>query len=56
MSENNSDSPFTSKSDAGKGDRPRNISKRFVENYEQINWKSKTQSEILDNKEKKQYK
>jgi len=29
---------FTKKSAAGKGDVPRNISQKFRDNYEQINW------------------
>lgn len=32
------DSIFKSKSEAGKGDKPRNIGKKYFENYEQINW------------------
>ena len=55
MSAKNNDSPFTSKSEAGKGDRPRNISNTFRENYDLINWKSKKKNKSLDNKEKKQY-
>jgi hypothetical protein len=35
---NNKDSIFKSKSDAGKGDKPRNISKKYYDNYDQINW------------------
>ena len=35
------DSIFTSKSDAGKGDKPRNISKKYWDNYDQIDWKKK---------------
>ena len=38
---NNKDSIFKSKSDAGKGDKPRNISKKYYDNYEQINWNKK---------------
>jgi hypothetical protein len=38
---NNKDSIFKSKSDAGKGDKPRNISKKYYDNYDQIKWKSK---------------
>ena len=30
---------FTHKSDAGKGDAPRNISERFRRNYDEIDWK-----------------
>ena len=41
----NKDSIFKSKSDAGKGDKPRNTSKKFYENYDQINWKSKQKDE-----------
>jgi hypothetical protein len=32
------ESIFKSKSDAGKGDKPRNISKKYYDNYDQINW------------------
>jgi hypothetical protein len=35
---NNKDSIFKSKSDAGKGDKPRSISKKYYDNYDQINW------------------
>jgi hypothetical protein len=38
---NNKDSIFKSKSDAGKGDKPRNISKKYYDNYDQINWDKK---------------
>jgi hypothetical protein len=38
---NNKDSIFKSKSDAGKGDKPRNISKKYYDNYDQINWNKK---------------
>ena len=30
---------FTRKSDAGKGDVPRNISRKFWDNYDEIDWK-----------------
>jgi hypothetical protein len=40
MSDKN-DSIFKQKSDAGKGDKPRNISNKFYENFDQIKWKSK---------------
>jgi hypothetical protein len=32
---------FHSKSAAGKGDSPRNISKKFRDNYDKINWTEK---------------
>jgi len=35
------DSIFKSKSDAGKGDKPRNISIKYFENFDQIIWKNK---------------
>jgi hypothetical protein len=38
---NKKDSIFKSKSDAGKGDKPRNISKKYYDNYDQINWGKK---------------
>jgi hypothetical protein len=38
---NNKDSIFKSKSDAGKGDKPRNTSKKYYDNYNQINWDKK---------------
>jgi hypothetical protein len=41
----NKDSIFKSKSDAGKGDKPRNISKKYYENFDLINWKSKKSDE-----------
>jgi hypothetical protein len=40
MSDRN-DSIFKQKSDAGKGDKPRNISKKYYDNYDQINWNKK---------------
>jgi hypothetical protein len=36
------ESIFKSKSEAGKGDKPRNISKKYWDNYDQINWSKKT--------------
>ena len=36
------DSIFKSRSDAGKGDKPRNVSNKFYENYDQIDWSKKT--------------
>ena len=35
------ESIFKSRSDAGKGDKPRNISKKYYDNYDQINWSKK---------------
>jgi len=35
------DSIFKPKSDAGKGDKPRNISSKYFENFDQIIWKNK---------------
>lgn len=35
------DSIFKSKSDAGKGDKPRNISSKYFKNFDQITWKKK---------------
>jgi hypothetical protein len=35
------DSIFTSKSDAGKGDKPRNISSKYFKNFDEIIWKNK---------------
>jgi hypothetical protein len=35
------ESIFTSKSEAGKGDKPRNISRQYWDNYDQIDWKKK---------------
>jgi len=29
---------FSSKSDAGKGDKPRNIGKKYWNNFDQIDW------------------
>jgi hypothetical protein len=46
------DSIFTSKSDAGKGDKPRNISKKFWENYGDIEWNSKKPKENEGKKNK----
>jgi hypothetical protein len=42
---NSKDSIFKSKSDAGKGDKPRNTSKKFYENFDEIKWKSKQNNE-----------
>jgi hypothetical protein len=36
------ESIFKSKSEAGKGDKPRNISKKYWDNYDQIDWSKKT--------------
>lgn len=35
----NKNSIYTEKSQAGKGDRPRSISKKYWENFDIINWK-----------------
>jgi len=37
------ESIFKSKSDAGKGDKPRNISKKYYDNFDQINWNKKNE-------------
>jgi len=42
------DSIFKSKSDAGKGDKPRNISSKYFENFDQIAWKSKNKKKDGD--------
>ena len=36
------ESIFKSKSDAGKGDKPRSISKKYYDNYDEINWRKKS--------------
>jgi hypothetical protein len=36
--EKTKDSIFKSKSEAGKGDKPRNTGKKYFENYDNINW------------------
>lgn len=46
---NNKDSIFKSKSDAGKGDKPRNISKKYYDNYDQINWSKKGDDNKAEN-------
>lgn len=39
---------------AGKGDRPRNLSEKFRDNYDKINWSKKNDSEkILDKNPKR---
>lgn len=38
------ESIFTSKSEAGKGDKPRNISRKYWDNYDQIDWSKKQNS------------
>ncbi len=38
MNEKQSNTIFKSKSDAGKGDKPRNLSALFSKNYDQIDW------------------
>lgn len=42
------DSIFKSKSDAGKGDKPRNISSKYFENFDKIAWKNKTKKNYGD--------
>ena len=42
------DSIFKPKSDAGKGDKPRNISSKYFENFDQITWKSKNKKDDGD--------
>jgi hypothetical protein len=41
MSSKNNDSIYTNKSPAGKGDKPRSISKKYWDNFDQINWGDK---------------
>jgi hypothetical protein len=36
------DSIFKPKSDAGKGDKPRSTGKKYWDNYDEIDWKKKT--------------
>jgi hypothetical protein len=38
MKENKNKTIFKSKSEAGKGDRPRNISKNYYNNFDEIDW------------------
>jgi hypothetical protein len=55
MEQNNSKvekSNFTNKSEAGKGDRPRNISKKFWDNYDEIDWSTHKK---FDNTKKSSY-
>ena len=42
------DSIFTSKSDAGKGDKPRSISKKYWDNYDEIDWKKKKNDKLSE--------
>ncbi len=46
MSLNDDKSVFNKKSDAGKGDSPRNISKKFFENFDKIKWDSKKKKRL----------
>jgi hypothetical protein len=39
------DSIFKPKSEAGKGDKPRNMSAKYFDNFDQIEWKSKKGNE-----------
>lgn len=41
MSNKKNSSIYTSKSPAGKGDRPRNISQKYWNNFDEINWSNK---------------
>ena len=43
------ESIFKSKSDAGKGDKPRNISKKYYDNYDEINWSKKDNEQKIKN-------
>lgn len=43
------DSIFTSKSEAGKGDKPRNISQKYWDNYDQIDWSKKANGKKTKN-------
>ena len=45
MSNKNTDSIYTSKSQAGKGDKPRSIGKKYWDNFDQINWRDKKDEE-----------
>jgi hypothetical protein len=40
------DSIFKSKSEAGKGDKPRSTGKKYWDNYEEIDWKKKNVKSI----------
>ncbi len=55
MDKKQNDSIFTNKSSAGKGDKPRNISKSYYENYSEIDWsahKKRTDEKKVDFSEK----
>jgi len=43
-----SKSIFSDKSPAGKGDKPRNISKKYWDNYDEIKWNSKKKDSDLE--------
>jgi hypothetical protein len=44
MPSKNNDSIYTNKSSAGKGDKPRSIGKKYWDNFDQINWKTRKKS------------
>ena len=41
MSNKKNDSIYTSKSQAGKGDQPRSVGKKYWNNFDEIDWKDK---------------
>jgi len=47
MPNKKNDSIYTSKSQAGKGDQPRSIGKKYWDNFEQINWNKKSKNKKL---------
>jgi hypothetical protein len=42
------DSIFKSKSEAGKGDKPRSMGKKYWDNYDEIDWKKKRNVKSLE--------
>jgi hypothetical protein len=46
MPNKKNDSIFTYKSQAGKGDQPRSVGKKYWDNFDQIKWKSKKNKKV----------
>jgi len=45
MANKSNDSIYTNKSDAGKGDKPRSVSKKYWDNFDQIDWGDKNKKD-----------
>jgi len=46
MPNKKTDSIYTNKSQAGKGDQPRSVGKKYWDNFQKIDWKKKKNKKV----------